>query len=107
MLAQGGIAVSLVKDSPEPMKDTLAGAGLCDEEAVKVLVEEAAGNIELRDFGVNFDKTSSDELSITREGAHSMNRTILPGIQRARVLDKLIAAVRTRRNIDIHEEAQP
>lgn len=110
VLAQGGIAVSLdKKDSPElHMKDTLyAGAGLCNEDAVKVLVEEAAGNIDkLRDFGVNFDKTSSDELSLTREGAHSMNRIIHAGDSTGKeVLDKLIAVVRTRKNIDIHERS--
>lgn len=60
VLAQGGIAVSLDKeDSPElHFKDTLyAGAGLCDENSVWVLVNEAAQNIEsLCKFGVNFDK---------------------------------------------------
>jgi len=64
VLAQGGIAVSLdKKDSPElHLKDTLyAGAGLCDEEVVRVLVNEAAGNIDrLCEFGVNFDKTNKD-----------------------------------------------
>ena len=43
VLAQGGIAVSLdKKDSPElHLKDTLyAGAGLCNEETVRVLVKE-------------------------------------------------------------------
>src|SRR5690554_708390 len=43
VLAQGGIAVSLDKsDSPDiHMQDTLyAGAGLCDEESVRVLVDE-------------------------------------------------------------------
>lgn len=110
VLAQGGIAVSLdKKDSPElHMKDTLyAGAGLCNEETVKVLVEEAAGNIDkLRDFGVNFDKTSADELSLSREAAHSMNRIIHAGDTTGKeVLDKLIAVVRTRKNIDIHERS--
>jgi len=108
VLAQGGIAVSLdKKDSPElHMKDTLyAGAGLCNEEAVRVLVEEAAENIEkLSEFGVNFDKKSSEEFALTREGAHSMNRIIHAGDSTGKeVLDKLIAVVRTRKNIDIHE----
>ncbi len=108
VLAQGGIAVSLdKKDSPElHLKDTLyAGAGLCDEETVRVLVNEAAENIDrLCEFGVNFDKKNNDELSLTREGAHSMNRIIHAGDTTGKeVLDKLIAAVKTRRNIDIHE----
>lgn len=108
VLAQGGIAVSLDKnDSPElHLKDTLyAGAGLCDEETVRVLVNEAAENIDrLCEFGVNFDKKNKDELSLTREGAHSMNRIIHAGDTTGKeVLDKLIAAVKTRGNIDIHE----
>lgn len=108
VLAQGGIAVSLdKKDSPElHMKDTLyAGAGLCDEETVRVLVNEAAQNIDrLCKFGVNFDKTSNDELSLTREGAHSINRIIHAGDTTGKeVLEKLIAAVKTRRNINIQE----
>lgn len=110
VLAQGGIAVSLdKKDSPElHLKDTLyAGAGLCDEETVRVLVNEAAENIDrLCEFGVNFDKKSNDELSLTREGAHSMNRIIHAGDTTGKeVLDKLIAAVKTRSNIDIHERS--
>jgi len=110
VLAQGGIAVSLdKKDSPElHLKDTLyAGAGLCDEEVVRVLVNEAAGNIDrLCKFGVNFDKTNKDELSLSREAAHSMNRIIHAGDTTGKeVLDKLIAAVKTHKNIDIHERS--
>src|SRR5690554_7523759 len=48
ILAQGGIAVPLDKeDSPElHFKDTVyAGAGLCDEESIWALVNEATGNI--------------------------------------------------------------
>lgn len=108
VLAQGGIAVSLdKKDSPElHLKDTLyAGAGLCDEETVRVLVNEAALNIDrLCNFGVNFDKTSKHELSLTREGAHSMNRIIHAGDTTGKeVQEKLIAAVRNHTNINIHE----
>ena len=110
VLAQGGIAVSLdKKDSPElHLKDTLyAGAGLCDEDTVRVLVNEAAENIDLLcKFGVNFDKTKKDELSLTREGAHSMNRIIHAGDTTGKeVLEKLIAAVKTRTNINIHERS--
>lgn len=110
VLAQGGIAVSLdKKDSPElHLKDTLyAGAGLCDEDVVRVLVNEAAQNIDrLCKFGVNFDKKENDELSLSREAAHSMNRIIHAGDTTGKeVLDKLIAAVKTRTNINIHERS--
>ncbi len=114
VLAQGGIAVSLdKKDSPElHLKDTLyAGGGLCDEESVWVLVNEAAGNIHrLCDFGVNFDKKDThdeketQELSLTREAAHSMNRIIHAGDTTGKeVCDKLISVVKTRENIRIFE----
>lgn len=108
VLAQGGIAVSLdKKDSPElHLKDTLyAGAGLCDEEAVWVLVNEAASNIDaLCNFGVNFDRKNQQELALTREAAHSMNRIIHAGDTTGKeVCDKLISVVKTRRNINIRE----
>lgn len=108
VLAQGGIAVSLdKKDSPElHFKDTLyAGAGLCIEESVWVLVNEAASNIDrLCNFGVNFDKTTQHELALTREAAHSMNRIIHAGDTTGKeVCDKLISVVKTRDNIKIYE----
>ncbi len=108
VLAQGGIAVSLdKKDSPElHLKDTLyAGAGLCDQDTVRVLVNEAALNVDqLCKFGVNFDKTPKHELSLGREAAHSMNRIIHAGDTTGKeVLDKLIGAVRHHSNIEIRE----
>jgi L-aspartate oxidase len=108
VLAQGGIAVSLDKgDSPElHFKDTIyAGAGLCDEQSVWVLVNEAAHNIDnLCKFGVNFDKKNPDELSLTREAAHSKNRIIHAGDTTGKeVCDKLIAEMQIRKNIVIKE----
>jgi L-aspartate oxidase len=108
VLAQGGIAVSLDKeDSPElHFKDTIyAGAGLCDERSVWVLVNEAATNIlALCKYGVNFDKKSSSELSLSREAAHSKNRIIHAGDTTGKeVLDKLISVVRTKPNVKIAE----
>ncbi len=108
VLAQGGIAVSLDEknDSPElHFKDTLfAGAGLCDEKSVWVLVEEAAENIrKLCSLGVNFDK-HGQELSLTREGAHSVNRIIHSGDTTGKeVCDKLIAVAHNKENIAIYE----
>jgi L-aspartate oxidase len=108
VLAQGGIAVSLdSEDSPTlHFKDTIyAGAGLCNEESVWVLVKEAAKNIErICDFGVMFDRKSPRELSFTREAAHSKNRIIHAGDTTGKeVCDKLISVVRTRNNISINE----
>lgn len=108
VLAQGGIAVSLDEKNDSPklhFEDTLfAGAGLCDEQSVWVLVEEAADNIrKLCSLGVNFDK-SGQELSLTREGAHSVNRIIHSGDTTGKeVCDKLIEGAQGKENIEIFE----
>lgn len=109
VLAQGGIAVSLGKsDSPElHFKDTLyAGAGLCNEDSVWVLVNEAAQNIkDLCKYGVNFDRTDEDKLSLTREAAHSKNRIIHAGDTTGKeVLDTLLAEIVNRKNVEIKEK---
>ena len=108
VLAQGGIAVSLDQnDSPNlHFKDTLyAGAGLCDEGAVKVLVTEAEENIAtLCLYGVNFDRDAEKRLSLTREGAHSMNRIIHTGDATGKeVCDTLVRAVSDLDNVTIKE----
>lgn len=108
VLAQGGIAVSLGKsDSPElHFKDTLyAGAGLCNEESVWVLVNEAAENIkDLCKYGVNFDRTEEETLSLSREAAHSKNRIIHAGDTTGKeVLDTILAEAVKRNNIKIEE----
>lgn len=109
VLAQGGIAVSLDKnDSPDShMKDTLyAGAGLCNEKSVRVLVDEAAQNIgRVCEYGVNFDKAPDHkELALGREAAHSTNRIIHAGDSTGKaVCDTLIHKASLKNNIDIIE----
>src|SRR5215211_4984465 len=77
--AQGGVAVVLSDDDKIELhvQDTLeAGAGLCDEEAVNVLIEEGPRYItELIEHGAQFDKVG-DELLFTREAAHSRSRIL-------------------------------
>lgn len=109
VLAQGGIAVSLdKKDSPDlHFRDTAyAGAGLCDEEAVRTLVNEAADNIaQLCLYGVNFDRGEDRQLSLTREAAHSRNRIIHTGDATGKeVCDTLVTAVRGLDNVVIREQ---
>lgn len=109
VLAQGGIAVSLdQRDSPDlHFKDTLyAGAGLCDDTAVKALVTEAADNIaNLCLYGVNFDRDSDKRLSLTREAAHSINRIIHTGDATGKeVCDTLVSAVSGLDNVIIKEQ---
>ncbi len=80
--AQGGIAAAIGKnDSPEShFKDTIsAGDGLCNTEAVRILVNEAPARItDLVNFGVPFD-TVNGEVALTREAAHSVSRILHAG----------------------------
>ncbi|MBC7278059.1 L-aspartate oxidase [Nocardioides sp.] len=76
--AQGGIAAALGEgDTPAQHEvDTLvAGAGACDLDAVRVLVGEGAEAVrELIEWGAEFDKDPSGDLSLTREGGHRRDR---------------------------------
>ncbi|MDI6815012.1 MAG: FAD-dependent oxidoreductase, partial [Dehalococcoidales bacterium] len=80
--AQGGIAAAIGRnDSPElHFQDTIAaGDGLCDEEAVRILVNEAPDRItDLVNFGVPFD-TLDGEAALTMEAAHSVPRILHAG----------------------------
>lgn len=77
--AQGGIAAAIGKhDSPAiHMSDTLvAGAGLCNASAVKMLVTEGVDRIkDLIKLGVTFDR-AGDEIALAREGCHSQARVL-------------------------------
>ncbi len=77
--AQGGIAVALSDEDEVGIhyEDTIkAGDGLCNEEAVKILVEEGPRYIrELISWGAEFDRKGS-KLSFTREAAHSKKRIL-------------------------------
>lgn len=78
--AQGGIAAAVGDDdSPElHAKDTLAaGAGLCDERAVRVLVEDGARDVrDLIAWGAQFDRDAQGRLALAREAAHSVRRVL-------------------------------
>ncbi|MBR6558723.1 MAG: L-aspartate oxidase [Clostridia bacterium] len=79
-LAQGGIAsvISPEDNFESHIEDTMrAGAGLCDREAVEVLVAEGPENIKaLVELDVPFDTNPEGELQITREGGHSFRRIV-------------------------------
>lgn len=80
--AQGGIAAALaLPDTPElHFADTVvAGAGLCDEDALRILVDEAPERIgTLLLAGARFDRKDG-ELALAREGGHSMARILHAG----------------------------
>ena len=77
--AQGGVAVVLSEDDDAGLHedDTLiAGAGLCDAEAVEILVTEGPKYIqELIGWGTEFDREGG-KLVFTREAAHSRRRIL-------------------------------
>lgn len=77
--AQGGIAVALSDDDDIDLheQDTItAGDGLCNREAVHVLVEEGPVAIQqLIGWGTEFDREGA-KLLFAREGAHSRNRVL-------------------------------
>jgi len=107
--AQGGIAAvidpadSLVLHVEDTMQ---AGAGLCDLDAVKFLVEQAPECIQsLVDMGVAFDRRGS-QLALTLEAAHSRPRVLHAADTTGRkVVSTLSAQVLRRQNITVLEQA--
>ena len=104
--AQGGIAVvsNFQKDSfNKHIKDTLiAGAGKCDKEVVKFVIEEGQERLqELMDWGTNFDKKEQG-LHLTKEGGHSENRIVhykdSTGLE---IQESLIRKIKTFANISL------
>jgi len=82
--AQGGVA-AVLGDDPDStdlhLADTLrAGAGLCDVDAVRVLVDEGPGRVnELIALGAIFDRDERGQLELAREGGHSLARVVHAG----------------------------
>ncbi len=82
--AQGGVAAVLAEDPDSTdlhLADTLrAGAGLCDVDAVRVLVDEGPGRVnELIALGAMFDRDPDGALQLAREGGHSHARVVHAG----------------------------
>ncbi|MFE4328159.1 L-aspartate oxidase [Streptomyces sp. NPDC056831] len=98
--AQGGIAAALGDgDTPEQhLDDTLvAGAGLCDEAAVRTLVTEGPDAVRrLIETGAHFDTTDSGDIALTREGGHHRRRIAHAGgdATGAEISRALVEAVR-------------
>ena len=109
-LAQGGIAGEL-NINEDLLKghfdDTLkAGCYLNDEQAVKVLVEEASFNINnLIKFNVAFDKDDQGNLLMTREGGHSKRRILHAGGDSTGkgIMNALRDECASRDNVHLHE----
>src|SRR5512133_1200240 len=106
--AQGGIAAvfSEPDNFEKHINDTLvAGGGLCDEEVVRMVVQEAPERIkDLIEFGVSFDSKEDGSYDLAREGGHTEYRILHykdktgENIQRT-----LVEKVRADPNIEILE----
>jgi len=110
--AQGGIACVIdPSDSFEKhIFDTLAcGHGLCNEKAVRILVEEGPSRIkELIDWGVDFSRVPQAKndyrLHLGNEGGHSVNRIVhARDLTGKAVEEKLLDIVRASKNIRLYE----
>ena len=101
--AQGGIAsVTRKEDSFQShIEDTLsAGSGLCDLDAVEMLVNEAPKSVErLQGLGMEFDRDVFG-LSTTLEAAHSFRRVLHVKDRTGRALVEILRdQVESRSNI--------
>lgn len=100
--AQGGLAAVLGADDDAELhvQDTLvAGAGLCDEAAVRTLVDEAPAAVALlQKLGARLDLDVRGDPALTREGGHSRSRIVHSGgdASGAEVTRTLAAALRAR-----------
>lgn len=109
--AQGGIAAAIADDdSPaEHIRDTLvAGAGLCDEGAVRILATEGPRAIaDLIAVGARFDTDDSGAIELGREGGHLRDRIVHAGgdATGAEISRALVAAVALDPGIELIENA--
>lgn len=105
--AQGGIAsVFSDEDSFDAhIDDTLvAGAGICREDVVRMVVEEGPQTIRnLIEWGVKFT-TSGESYDLTREGGHSARRILHAEDITGREIERaLVEAVKQHPNVQIYE----
>jgi L-aspartate oxidase len=108
--AQGGIAAAVgADDSPDlHADDTMtAGDGLCDEQAVRLLVGEGAQYVrELIAWGAAFDRQPGGAPALGREGAHSVRRVLHARDATGREIARVLACrVADRRRIRVLEGA--
>ena len=105
--AQGGIAAALgPDDSPDiHLEDTIkAGYGLCDREAVKVMVEEGPALVQdLDKLDIDFS-TEEGDLQLTIEGGHRRRRVAHVADTTGQAIEwGLIRAVRASPNVTLYE----
>lgn len=107
--AQGGIAAAVGESDSWQLheEDTLvAGAGLCDPEAVRFLVREAPSAIEwLTEIGARFD-SAEGILALGREGGHSRHRIVHHADKTGWEIERAVTeAVRGQPRVTVFENA--
>ncbi len=106
--AQGGIAaVFREPDNFEKhIRDTLvAGDGICNEDVVRLVVQEAPERIkDLIGLGVPFDKKEDGTYDLAKEGGHSEHRILHTKDKTGEAIEETLTdKVRKNPNIDIYE----
>ena len=107
--AQGGIATVWDFDDDNfdlHIADTLdAGDGLCDEEVVRIVVEEGHKRVqELIEWGTEFSKTDEGSYDLGKEGGHSRNRILhFKDITGAEIQRALTDKVNSLKNVTLYE----
>jgi L-aspartate oxidase len=106
--AQGGIAAvfSEPDNFEKHIRDTLvAGGGICNEEVVRMVVQEAPDRIkDLIELGVTFDKKEDGSYDLAREGGHTEHRILHHKDRTGESIQKaLMDRARTEPNINIFE----
>lgn len=111
--AQGGIASVFGQDDSHElhMEDTLrAGAGLCDPEAVRVMVEGGPRLIqELINLGIDFSRakteSQTDTFDLGMEGGHSKRRIVHAKDHTGREIESvLVARAKERGTVEIYQD---
>ena len=111
LYAQGGISAVLdsVDSVDSHVRDTLdAGAGLCREDIVRLVVEQGPSNIDwLFEEGVEFTRsppTGTSRYHLTREGGHTHRRVVHAADATGRAIEvTLVDRIRGRPNTEILE----
>jgi len=106
--AQGGIAAvfSEPDNFEKHIRDTLiAGDGFCNEEVVRMVVQEAPERIkDLIELGVPFDRKEDGSYDLAREGGHTEYRILHAKDKTGEVIQKtLMEKVRNEPGIEIFE----
>jgi L-aspartate oxidase len=105
--AQGGIIFRGEQDDPELLARDIvnAGAGLCHDQAVRMLATAGPPLVQsllIDQLGVPFDRRPDGQLSLGREGGHSVARIVHSTDATGRAIENaLIAALRRHPNVTL------